>query len=68
VRSLGIEVKAVVRWTSDFGRALRDLVESRVIQRGFGIDLGGAELKAGPVRVLPLRSFLGALGGGRIFD
>jgi hypothetical protein len=59
-------VKAAGRWISDSGRVLRNLVESCVVQRGFGAYVGGRELKDGPVRLLPLRSFLEALGGGEI--
>jgi len=65
-RAVGIEVKASDRWESDSGRPLRDLIEGRVVARGFGVYLGAGQLRDGPVRVLPLRAFLRSLYAGEV--
>jgi predicted AAA+ superfamily ATPase len=65
-RAVGMEVKATDRWGSEAGRPLRELVEARFVERGFGVYLGARELKDGPVRVLPLGTFLRSLCAGRI--
>jgi hypothetical protein len=41
-------------------------VTDRIIQKGFGVYTGSAELKDGPLRVLPVKSFLRALAAGDI--
>jgi hypothetical protein len=41
-------------------------VANGVVGRGFGVCTGAAELKDGPVRVLPLTRFLRELAAGRV--
>jgi predicted AAA+ superfamily ATPase len=65
-RAVGIEVKAAARWRPEFGAALRSLVADRIVQTGVGVYAGRAELKDGPLRVLPLTTFFRALAAGRI--
>ena len=66
-RAVGIEVKASERWRSEFGGPLKGLIADKVIRSGFGVYTGTAELKDGPLRVLPLRGFLEALAKGDVF-
>ncbi len=65
-RAVGIEVKASSRWRSGDGRALHEMVESRVVRRGFGVYLGQAALRDGVVDVLPVGAFLRRLGAGEV--
>ncbi len=65
-RAVGIEVKASARWRTEFGAALKSLVADGIVDSAFGVYTGPSELKDGPLRVLPLKSFLKELGAGRI--
>jgi predicted AAA+ superfamily ATPase len=65
-RAVGIEVKASIRWRSGDGRALQELLASRVVRRGFGVYLGDAALRDGRIEVLPLRAFLERLYEGDV--
>ena len=65
-RAVGIEVKAAVTWRREFGGPLKSLIEAGVVQSGFGVYTGTAELKDGPLRVLPLRKFLRELAAGNV--
>ena len=67
-RAVGIGVKASVRWSRDFGAPLKSLVADGIVQPGFGVYTGGAELKDGPLRVLPLTKFLKELATGYILS
>lgn len=67
-RRVGIEVKATARWRKDDATHLKGLIESKVIQAGFGVYLGATVLKDGPVTVLPLKSFMKRLGEGAIIS
>jgi len=66
-RAVGVEVKASDRWRPEFGDALKGLLTEGVIHTGVGIYTGQAELKDGPLRILPLRRFYQALGNGGVF-
>jgi predicted AAA+ superfamily ATPase len=39
-RSVGIEVKASVRWRSGDSRALHEMLTKRTVRRGYGVYLG----------------------------
>jgi uncharacterized protein len=65
-RAIGIEVKAAPTWRKEFGGPLKDLLTAGIVTAGFGIYTGTAELKDGPLRVLPLKSFLKALTNGNV--
>ncbi len=65
-RAVGIEVKASAKWKREFGAPLKGLMTDRVITRGFGVYTGTAELRDGPLRVLPVSAFLHELTAGRI--
>ncbi len=65
-RAVGIEVKAAATWRREFGGPLKSLLADGVIHAGYGVYLGEAELKDGPLRVLPLLRFLKALAGGDV--
>jgi predicted AAA+ superfamily ATPase len=64
--AVGIEVKASPRWRPEYGRALAELHRAGVVTGCCGVYLGDAPLRDGPVRVLPLRSFLAELSAGRV--
>ena len=64
--AIGIEVKASTRWRNEFGGPLKSLAAGRVVQSSFGVYTGGVELKDGPLRVLPLKTFLKKLAAGNI--
>lgn len=63
---VGIEVKASPRWRPEYGRALEDLHGAGFVTGCWGVYLGEAPLKDGPVRVLPLHAFLRELAAGRV--
>jgi predicted AAA+ superfamily ATPase len=65
-RAVGVEVKASPTWRHDFGGPLKSLVADRVVQAGYGVYMGTAELKDGPLRVLPLQRFFKELTSGRV--
>ena len=65
-RAVGIEVKATARWRPADGAALRGLVDAGALRAGFGVYTGTAELKDGPLRVMPLTGFLRRLAAGDI--
>jgi len=65
-RAAGIEVKASPRWRPEYGRAHADLHGAGVLSGCWGVYLGESALVDGPVRVLPLRAFLGVLAAGRV--
>lgn len=54
---IGFEVKSVNRWKSEYSKTLNDLIEQKIIHKGFGIYLGDSELKDGNVRILPVQNF-----------
>lgn len=64
--AVGIEVKASPRWRPEYARALADLHRSGVVTGCYGVYLGDAPLRDGPVRVLPLHTFLNELSSGRV--
>ena len=64
--AVGIEVKASPRWRPEHGRGLAELHRTGVVTRCWGVYLGDIALQDGPIRVLPLRAFLGELAGGRV--
>jgi len=65
-RACGIEVKASRRWRREDGTALKQMVDEGVVRGGFGVYLGDAPLKDGPIEVLPLRDFLARLAAGKV--
>ena len=64
--AVGIEVKASARWRTGDGRALREMVASRVVRRGFGVYLGSTAMRDDRIDVLPLRAFLDRLYAGKV--
>jgi predicted AAA+ superfamily ATPase len=64
--AVGIEVKASRRWRREDGAALAALGAEGRLRRAFGVYLGDEALRVGPVRVLPLRTFLAALRDGDV--
>lgn len=65
-RRVGIEVKATQRWRKGDAEHLKSMIEGKVVGTGFGVYLGSAVLKDGPVTVLPLKSFMKRLCDGGI--
>ncbi len=65
-RAVGVEVKSSTIWRREFGGPLKALVADGVVRAGFGVYTGTAELKDGPLRVLPLKAFLRELSSGRV--
>lgn len=65
-RAVGIEVKASGRWRAGDGRALQEMLASRVVGRGLGVYLGSAALRDGKIDVLPVRAFLERLERGEV--
>jgi predicted AAA+ superfamily ATPase len=64
--AIGIEVKAATAWRSEYGTPLKTLIAEGNIEAGIGIYTGADELKDGPLRILPLKTFLRELTAGRI--
>lgn len=67
-RAVGIEVKAATQWRREFGGPLKALIDDGIVQSGFGVYMGTAELKDGHLRVLPLKRFLKEVAAGRVID
>lgn len=65
-RAVGIEVKASVNWRNEYGGPLKNLIADGIVKAGFGVYTGRAELKDGPVRVLPLERFFQELTAGDV--
>lgn len=65
-RAVGIEVKASTTWRREFSGPLKALIADKVVGAGFGVYTGTAELKDGPLRVLPLQTFLRQLATGKV--
>ena len=65
-RAVGIEVKSSTTWRREFGGALKALIADGIVRTGFGVYTGTAELKDGPLRVLPLKAFLRELSKGNV--
>jgi predicted AAA+ superfamily ATPase len=65
-RAVGVEVKASTTWRREFGGPLKALMADGVVRAGFGVYTGTAELKDGPLRVLPLKTFLRELSSGTV--
>jgi predicted AAA+ superfamily ATPase len=63
---IGIEVKASPRWRTEYGSALRELREGKVLTACHAVYLGDTPQQDGAVRVLPLPAFLRDLSRGRI--
>jgi predicted AAA+ superfamily ATPase len=64
--AVGVEVKATERWRPEHGRALAELHATGVIDAAWGVYLGDQALQVGPIRVLPLATFLNELAAGRV--
>lgn len=67
-RAIGIEVKAATSWRSEFGGPLKGLLTEGIVKKGFGIYTGAAQLKDGPMHILPLKKFLQALADGDVLS
>jgi predicted AAA+ superfamily ATPase len=65
-RAVGIEVKSSPTWRREFGGPLKALIADGVVRAGFGVYTGSVELKDGPLRVLPLKTFLRELSRGSV--
>ena len=65
-RAVGIEVKASSRWRPEDGRALKEMREAGVLTACFGVYLGSAPLRDGPITVLPAKEFLLRLARGEV--
>jgi len=64
--ALGVEVKAATTWRTEYGAALKSLIAQRSLRAACGVYLGDAELKDGPIRVLPIKRFLKELASGNL--
>lgn len=65
-RAVGVDVKAASSWRREYGRPLESLADAGVVQEGYGVYTGAADLKDGPIRVMPLYRFLSRLAAGEI--
>ena len=65
-KAVGIEVKASPTWRSEYATSLKELLSAGVLTTAYGVYGGQAELKDGPVRVLPLGAFLRVLAAGKV--
>ena len=65
-RTIGIEVKAASTWRSEYGTALRGLVEQGMVTAAHGVYTGTVERKDGSLRIWPIKSFLRELATGTI--
>ena len=65
-RAVGIEVKAAAVWRREYGAPLKSLIDAAAVREGYGVYTGTAELKDGPVRVMPLHLFLRLVSSGEV--
>ena len=65
-RAVGVDVKSSQTWRREFGGPLKSLLADRVVHAGYGVYTGSAELKDGPLRVLPLLRFFKQLASGHV--
>ena len=65
-RAVGVEVKASPVWKAQHGAALKMLIAEGQLTAGHGVYTGTSELKAGPLRVWPVKSFLLRLAAGDV--
>ncbi len=65
-RSVGIEVKASLRWRREDGTALAELVSDGTVGRAFGVYRGTRVLRDGKIDVLPVAQFLDRLWAGNV--
>src|SRR5688572_22505989 len=63
---IGIEVKASRQWKPEYGRALRELREKRILTQCHAVFLGDAPQQDGAIRLRPLHAFFEELSAGRI--
>ncbi len=66
-KAVGIEVKAVSRWKTEYGSALNQWASEGRLQKCFGVYLGDIRLKDHAIHVLPLKEFMRDLTQGAIF-
>lgn len=64
--AVGIEVKAAPVWRREYGAPLKSLIDAAAVREGYGVYTGTAELKDGPVRVMPLHRFLKRVSSGEV--
>jgi hypothetical protein len=53
-------------WRREFGGPLKALIADAIVQSGFAVYTGSVELKDGPLRVPPMRTFLMEPAAGRV--
>lgn len=63
---IGVEVKSSKRWGKDFNRGLEILVQSKKINKAYGVYLGKEKLVVGNVNVYPVKDFVTALFKGEL--
>jgi uncharacterized protein len=64
--AVGVEVKAAATWRNEYGTSLKSLIDQGSLQAGYGIYMGDAELKDGPLWIFPLKRFLKELASGGV--
>jgi predicted AAA+ superfamily ATPase len=65
-RAVGVEVKASTQWRNEHGTAMKSLIADGNLDAGYGVYTGTAELKDGPLHILPLKRFLKELTQGSV--
>ena len=65
-KAIGIEVKAVSRWKTEYGSALNQWASEGRLQKCFAVYLGDIRLKDHAIHVLPLKEFMKDLTQGAI--
>src|SRR5262245_39306074 len=55
------------QWRPEYGRALRELRQQKILTQCHAIYLGDTPQQDGPISVWPLYAFLEELSAGRIF-
>lgn len=64
--SIGFEIKSATSWKPEHGKAIKQLLEEKVLTAGFGIYLGEHPLQDKSVPVLPYKEFVQRLESNRI--
>ncbi len=64
---VGFEIKSSKNWAQDFNIGLNTLLDSKKIQKGYGVYLGEKILKADKIEIYPLKVFFKKLWNQELF-
>lgn len=66
-KAVGIEVKAVSGWKTEYGSVLNQWASEERLQKCFAVYLGDIRMKDHAIHVLPIKEFMKDLAQGKVF-